>query len=192
MLKSVSEVANIGKMQISNVVRASVPNQRSFKVMGGQFKKPPASIIPSTMNNDPEQIQSDISGFHKVTVVKTCPENQCHNRQCDSVHKEICPHKNDSAYVSELGGALTHKIPHNKEGVSLDTHDANGDKKPQFLVKEKTTVPVNPENFKENAKMTDFVQREDIANKIKNSMPANSAIALKNTSINDTPYDESI
>lgn len=52
--------------------------------------------------------------------------------------------------VAELGGALTHKIPFDKKGVLLDSHDAHGKAQPQYIIKEETVVPIDMDNFKEN------------------------------------------
>jgi hypothetical protein len=61
--------------------------------------------------------------------------------------------------------------------------------KPQYLVKEKTVVPLNMKNFKENEKASQYLQQDVVWNKVKNNLPSNSGLALKNTSINDSPAD---
>lgn len=44
--------------------------------------------------------------------------------------------------------------------------------------------------FKEHEKTTEYVQQEPITKIIRTNMADNSIIALKNTSVNDTPFDE--
>lgn len=87
--------------------------------------------------------------------MQSCKENQCHKRLCDTVHKTVCPHKKgDNALVTEFGGAFTP----NQDGVLLDHVDGDGNPKLQYLVTEKTIVPLVLEYFKEDEKMTEYVQ----------------------------------
>lgn len=168
----------------------SQQHQRPYaKISAGTIKEPIDKILPSTIYNDPQQIQSDTSGHHKVVVTQTCSEAQCHNRECNISHASVCPQKTT---VAELGGTVTHKIPFDKKGVLLDSHDFKGEPKSQYMVTEKTVVPIDINNFKEHPKATEFVQQESIAKTIRDNMPDNSVLALKNTSINKTPFDENL
>ena len=94
----------------------------------------------------------------------------------------------------EIIGTLTHKIPFNKDGVELSTEDMNGETKnsSQKLVIEKTTVPLDKNQFKENEKATEYVQHTHIAAQLRKSLPANSPVNLKDTSKYHTPKDEEI
>lgn len=85
---------------------------------------------------------------------------------------------------------MTHKVPKNKTPVLLDHNDTNGKSQPQYMVKEKTTVPVDMQDFKEHEKTTEFVQQDHIRKIIKRHMLPNSTLSLKDTSRNDTPLDE--
>lgn len=148
-------------------------------------------LVPSMTHDKGETIQSDLTGFHKIAVVQSCREKQCHKRLCNTEHEAVCPHKaGDNALVAALGGILTHKIPPNKEGVLLDNFD--GDANPQYMVVEKTIIPLEMKSFKENEKMTDYVQQPTIAEKIRGNLPSKSLLDLKKTSINDAPLDENL
>lgn len=85
---------------------------------------------------------------------------------------------------------MTHKIPHGKQGIELDKTDSEGKSSPQMMVKEKTAVPVNSNNYKENEIMTSFVQSKKVAEKIIQNLPSNSVLNLKNTSETDIPKDD--
>lgn len=105
-----TQFLEIGRNQLNNVVRASMPQQRNLRILAGKLKDKQAStIMPSIYNENPEQVQADQTGFHKVVVVESCRENQCHKRECDTVHERICHLKNaDTVGVTELEGTLTH------------------------------------------------------------------------------------
>lgn len=167
-------------------------NQRNYRVVAGTNKTPVAKSMPSTETEAPIEVQSDMTGYHKICVVKTCPtESQCYKRLCDTTQEDICPYKiQDPKLIAELGGALTHMVPLEKEGVLLDTVDGDGKPKPQYMIKEKTAIPVDMTTFKENEKMTEYVQQKDIAEKIGKNLPANSILNLKNTSMTNTPTDD--
>ena len=189
MFKITSEAINIGKNQISNVVKFSTTYARTFKTTAGRIKEP--SLIPKTMpgNDDtPVPIQSDVSGKHISAALSFCKDqNQCHNRQCDTKHLDTCPHaKGDPMLISELAGALTHKVPAGKEGVTLCETDIKGKSEPQHLVKEKVAVPLDMKNFKENDTASEYLQKDVIWDKLR----ANSGLSLKNTSFNDSPVDK--
>lgn len=171
------------------ILNPQPPSYSYAKICSGTIQKPIEKLMPSVTHDNPQNVESDISGFHKVIITKSCKEPQCHNRHCDTTHATVCPHKMETA---ELAGALTHKIPSDKTGVLLNTYDANGKAKPQFMVKEKTTVPVDIKEFKEHEKTTEYVQQEPIAKIIRTNMADNSIISLKNTSVNDTPSDENL
>lgn len=159
----------------------------------GTPKTPLEKVMPSATHRIPQQIQSDTSGLHKVAVVETCPEPQCHKRFCDTVHEKVCLHKSGTPKLTaEIAGALTHKVPNNKQGVLLDNYDANGKAQPQYMVKEETTIPIDMGQFKINEKITEYVQKETRAIIIKDNLPINSVLDLKNTSLNDTALDENL
>lgn len=166
-------------------------SQRNFGLTAGHLKNPIPKQQPSTSDDNVHQVQSDVSGKHKVVVVSSCKDqNQCHKRLCDTIHENICPHKAGSEQlITELAGNLTHKIPKGKQGIKLDESDAVGQKKPQFLVTEITTVPVEFTNVKKNDSATEFIQRTNIPEIVSKNLPKNSTLNLKNTSQIDTPED---
>ena len=188
-----SRFGNLSGKLSNSAVNPMLPS-RTYKISSGRITKPQQKTMPSTINDKPETVQSDVTGYHKVGVVQVCKDQpQCHNRKCDSIHEAVCPHKKgDPKLIAELAGALTHKVPADKEGVLLDSHDAKGDPKPQYMVKEKTAVPMNIEAFKEHEKITEYVQQSNISEIIAANMAPNSILNLKNTSLVDTPLDENL
>ena len=179
-------------------INANQISLRTYRIAAGKYQPSttPQTIVPSITDEAPQTVQSDQTGFHKLVKVEFCSDQlQCHQRQCDTIHQDICPHKKgDPATLIELGGGLTHAIPKDKQGVELSLEDMNGESKygSQKLVTEKTSVPLDKSNFKENEKATEFVQQEDISKKIIKSLPLNSPLKLKETSECETPkdYDE--
>lgn len=181
-------------VKITELNQYSMSHKKTFHVLAGKIKGKIEQNIPSTNDDGIYSINTELTNYHKKTFVAFCSDQkQCHNRQCDTTHESICPHKAGSFTLSmELGGGLTHKIPSNKPGVLLSSHDANGDANPQYMVTETSAVPVKQENIVENQKVSEYLQDSIISEKIKRALPPNSALLLKDTSINHTTLDEHV
>jgi len=196
-LMSVSRVSRVVGLNNVSPYKTSVLQKRDLQISGGKFNDKQANtIIPSTKSDLPEEVQSDQSGYHKLVVVKSCTDYQCHNKLCDSLHENVCSLKQGDTTnaVSELGGALTHKIPANKKGIELAPDNINGETKngSQKLVQENTTVPVDESKFKQDVKVTEYVQQAKISKNIVQALPSNSPVNLKETSSCNSPNDDEI
>lgn len=168
-------------------------DSRGYKIVAGKLKDPIPKIQPSTQSDEPQIVQCDVSNKHKVVCVSVCKEEyQCHNLQCDNVHKDICPHKTNNNLPSEVAGALTHNAPKDKASTVLSEEDAVGNTTAgsQKIVTEPTAVPVDIQKVKPNEVHTEYVQQPHISKKIVDNMASNSIYNLKKTSKCDTPLDE--
>lgn len=108
-------------------------------------------------------------------------------------YDKVCFHEpKDSLLVTELAGAMTHKIPSDKKGIILNQYDMDGKnvKGPQWIVQEKTAIPLVKSKCKENKKATEYIQQGHIAKKIIQILPQGLVLSLKNTSEIDSPLDD--
>lgn len=194
-------------------------SKRSYAAAhGGALKTPQNPTIPkiktgqATASTDSaEPISSDTTGKHKIGILSVCKEKLCKSTNCAEGTEQTNPckvsgemHQKPIAesilpknIVHELNGAITHKIPQGSEGSYLSPHDFNGKPEPQYIMKEKGVVPINPADFKESETVTLYLQGDNIITKrMADNAPNDSVLNLHNKEISiqtsqvNTPLDD--
>lgn len=193
-------------------------SKRSYAAAhGGTLKIPQNPTIPKIKTGQPtassdstEPISSDTTGKHKVGVLSVCNKRECKTTNCAEGTEETNPckvsgemHQQPIAenilpknIVHELNGAITHKIPKGSEGSYLSPDDFNGKPEPQYIMKEKGVVPINPQDFKESEKLTLYLQGDSITKRMADNAANDSVLNLYNKEISihtsqvNTPLDD--
>jgi hypothetical protein len=178
---------------ISSVPHTQVRDYAS--VHGGKYKFPPDPIIVS--NDSLPQANGDQSGYHKVAVVSVCSNPECATTNCATetnletgdTQPNPCgepkeyhqkPPENHEYIVHELSGTLTHTVPSNMTSVRVDDFvDIKGNSTHQDLAVEKGTIPIDPDNFKQNEALTEYLQTDPRTNVVLNNMPPDSVLNEK-------------
>jgi hypothetical protein len=163
-------------------------------VRGGRIVVPEdiPKVLPSNNDDTPLPLQSDISGKHPVNIAEACKSPNCAPINCGATPEKCEKNTYGGTTVVELIGNNTHNIPKDKNGVFLGVTDFKGKEGQQFMITEKTTVPVDPSNFKEDQKVTEYIQVDDRYKTLIKALPDDSVLKLESTFNNDTPMNEDL
>jgi len=184
---------NVPRTHLTPPSTQPVPNTQvrgMASVHGGYYTEPLPPIVPTLSPNLQEETQTE-TALHKTLGIVRCNNKDCLKVDCANSEGpcNIPPEKHQESFsqsdldknklVLQSAGNTTSsdptKLP-DKQVIELDAQKNYSDQpKPQYAVIEQATVPLDTSKFKEEPKVTNYVQDPECSERILTTLEANIA-----------------